>query len=160
MNACARRSSTKKSTSAITCSRTARSPRLLVRRIASKTLALRSRGAKTMNVIEKIQQEQIRTDLVPFKVGDSVKVHSRIKEGDRERIQVFAGIIINKQGRGLQETFPVRRISYGEGVERIFPTHSPFIQKVEVERAGNVRRAKLYYLRRRVGKTATKVEEA
>ena len=113
-----------------------------------------------MNVIEKIQQEQIRTDLVPFKVGDAVKVHSRIKEGDRERIQVFAGIIINKQGRGLQETFTVRRISYGEGVERIFPTHSPFIQKVEVERAGNVRRAKLYYLRRRVGKTATKVEEA
>ena len=113
-----------------------------------------------MNVIEKLQQEQIRTDLVPFKVGDSVKVHTRIKEGDRERIQVFAGIIINKQGRGLQETFTVRRISYGEGVERIFPTHSPFIQKVEVERAGNVRRAKLYYLRKRVGKTATKVQEA
>ena len=87
-------------------------------------------------------------------------MHSRIKEGDRERIQVFAGIIINKQGRGLQETFTVRRISYGEGVERIFPTHSPFIQKVEVERAGNVRRAKLYYLRKRVGKTATKVQEA
>ena len=113
-----------------------------------------------MNVIEKIQQEQIRTDLVPFKVGDAVKVHSRIKEGDRERIQVFAGIIINKQGRGLQETFTVRRISYGEGVERIFPTHSPFIQKVEVERAGKVRRAKLYYLRKRVGKTATKVQDA
>jgi len=113
-----------------------------------------------MNVIAKIQQEQIRTDLVPFKVGDTVKVHSRIKEGDRERVQVFAGIIINKQGRGLQETFTVRRISYGEGVERIFPTHSPFIQKVEVERAGSVRRAKLYYLRRRVGKTATKVQEA
>src|SRR5437899_5185873 len=138
----------------------ASSLRLLMRRIASKTLALRSRGAKTMNVIEKIQQEQIRTDLVPFKVGDSVKVHSRIKEGDRERIQVFAGILINKQGRGLQETFTVRRISYGEGVERIFPTHSPFIQKVEVERAGNVRRAKLYYLRKRVGRTATKVQEA
>jgi large subunit ribosomal protein L19 len=113
-----------------------------------------------MNVIEKIQQEQIRTDLVPFKVGDAVKVHSRIKEGDRERIQVFAGIIINKQGRGLQETFTVRRISYGEGVERIFPLHSPFIQKVEIERAGNVHRAKLYYLRKRIGKTATKVEEA
>ena len=113
-----------------------------------------------MNVIEKIQQEQIRTDLVPFKVGDSVKVHTRIKEGDRERIQIFSGIVINRQGRGLQETFTVRRISFGEGVERIFPTHSPFIQKVEVERAGNVRRAKLYYLRRRVGKTATKVEEA
>jgi large subunit ribosomal protein L19 len=113
-----------------------------------------------MNVLEKIQQEQLRADLVPFKVGDSVKVHSRIKEGDRERIQVFAGLIINKQGRGLQETFTVRRISYGEGVERVFPTHSPFIQKIEVERAGKVRRAKLYYLRGRVGKTATKVHEA
>ena len=113
-----------------------------------------------MNVLEKIQQEQIRTDLVPFKVGDAVKVHTRIKEGDRERIQVFAGLVINKQGRGVQETFTVRRISYGEGVERVFPTHSPFIQKVEVERAGNVHRAKLYYLRGRIGKTATKVEEA
>ena len=113
-----------------------------------------------MNVLEKLQQEQIRTDLVPFKVGDAVKVHTRIKEGDRERIQVFAGLIINKQGRGVQETFTVRRISYGEGVERVFPTNSPFIQKIEVERAGNVHRAKLYYLRGRVGKTATKVEEA
>ena len=113
-----------------------------------------------MNVLEKIQQEQIRTDLVPFKVGDAVKVHSRIKEGDRERIQVFAGLVINKQGRGIRETFTVRRISYGEGVERIFPTNSPFIQKVEVERAGKVRRAKLYYLRGRIGKTATKVEQA
>jgi len=113
-----------------------------------------------MNVLEKIQQEQIRTDLVPFKVGDAVKVHTRIKEGDRERIQVFAGLIINKQGRGIQQTFTVRRISYGEGVERVFPTHSPFIQKIEVERAGDVHRAKLYYLRDRVGKTATKVKEA
>ena len=113
-----------------------------------------------MNVLEKIQQEQIRTDLVPFKVGDAVKVHTRIKEGDRERIQVFAGLIINKQGRGVQQTFTVRRISYGEGVERVFPTHSPFIQKIEVERAGDVHRAKLYYLRDRVGKTATKVKEA
>ncbi len=113
-----------------------------------------------MNVLEKIQQEQIRTDLVPFKVGDAVKVHTRIKEGDRERIQVFAGLIINKQGQGVRQTFTVRRISYGEGVERVFPTHSPFIQKIEVERAGDVHRAKLYYLRDRVGKTATKVKEA
>jgi large subunit ribosomal protein L19 len=113
-----------------------------------------------MNVIEKIQQEQVRTDLTPFRVGDSVRVHSRIKEGDRERIQVFAGIVINKQGRGIRETFTVRRISYGEGVERVFPLNSPFIQRIEVERPGNVRRAKLYYLRGRVGKTATKVEEA
>ena len=113
-----------------------------------------------MNVIEKIEQEQLRTDLIPFKVGDSIRVHSRIKEGDRERVQVFSGIVINKQGRGIAQTFTVRRISYGEGVERIYPTHSPFIQKIEVEREGNVRRAKLYYLRRRIGKTATKVEEA
>ncbi|MEI8063764.1 MAG: 50S ribosomal protein L19 [Verrucomicrobiota bacterium] len=113
-----------------------------------------------MNVLEKIQQEQIRTDLVAFKVGDAVKVHTRIKEGERERIQVFAGLVINKQNRGVQQTFTVRRISYGEGVERVFPTNSPFIQKIEVERAGNVHRAKLYYLRGRIGKTATKVEEA
>ena len=113
-----------------------------------------------MNAIEKIQQEQLRTDLVPFKVGDTIKVFSRIKEADRERVQMFSGIVINKQGRGIAETFTVRRISYGEGVERIFPTHSPFIQKIEVERAGNVHRAKLYYLRKRIGKTATKVADA
>ena len=113
-----------------------------------------------MNAIEKIQSEQLRTDIVPFKVGDTIKVFSRIKEADRERIQMFSGIVINKQGRGIAETFTVRRISYGEGVERIFPTHSPFIQKIEVERSGKVRRAKLYYLRGRIGKTATKVEDA
>jgi large subunit ribosomal protein L19 len=113
-----------------------------------------------MNVIEKIQAEQLRTDIVPFKVGDTIKVYSRIKEADRERVQMFSGIVINKQGRGIAETFTVRRISYGEGVERIFPLHSPFIQKIEVERAGNVHRAKLYYLRKRIGKTATKVAEA
>ena len=113
-----------------------------------------------MNVIEKIQQEQLRTDLVPFKVGDTIKVYSRIKEADRERVQLFSGIVINKQGRGLCETFTVRKVVGGYGVERIYPLHSPFIQKIEVERAGNVRRAKLYYLRDRVGKTATKVKEA
>ena len=113
-----------------------------------------------MKVIENIEKEQLRSDLVDFKVGDTIKVHSRIKEGDRERVQVFSGIVINKQGRGVRETFSVRRISYGEGVERIFPLHSPFIQKIEMERAGKVRRAKLYYLRDRVGKTATKVKEA
>ena len=113
-----------------------------------------------MNAIEKIQSEQLRTDITPFKVGDTIKVFSRIKEADRERIQMFSGIVINKQGRGIAETFTVRRISYGEGVERIFPTHSPFIQKIEVERSGKVHRAKLYYLRGRIGKTATKVEDA
>ena len=113
-----------------------------------------------MNIIEKIQQDQLRTDLEPFGVGDTIRVHTRIKEGDRERIQVFAGIVINKQGRGICQTFTVRRISYGEGVERVFPLHSPFIQKIEIERKGRVRKAKLYYLRQRVGKTATKVKEA
>jgi large subunit ribosomal protein L19 len=113
-----------------------------------------------MNAIEKIQAEQLRTDITPFKVGDTIKVFSRIKEADRERIQSFSGIVINKQGRGIAETFTVRRISYGEGVERIFPTHSPFIQKIEIERSGKVHRAKLYYLRGRIGKTATKVEDA
>src|SRR5580658_5113595 len=93
-----------------------------------------------MNVIEKIQAEQLRSDIVPFKVGDTIKVYSRIKEADRERVQMFSGIVINKQGRGIAETFTVRRISYGEGVERIFPLHSPFIQKVEVERERCVRR--------------------
>lgn len=112
-----------------------------------------------MNVIEKIQQEQLRSDLEAFRVGDSIRVHTRIKEGDRERVQVFAGVVINKQGRGIAETFTVRRISYGEGVERVFPAHSPFIQRIEVERKGKVRRAKLYYLRHRIGKTATKVDE-
>ena len=113
-----------------------------------------------MNVIEKIQHEQLRTDITPFKVGDTIRVFSRIKEADRERLQMFSGIVINKQGRGIAETFTVRRISYGEGVERVFPTHSPFIQKIEIERSGKVHRAKLYYLRDRIGKTATKVEDA
>ena len=121
--------------------------------------AIRDNREPDMNVIEKIQQEQLRQDLVPFKVGDAVKVYSRIKEADRERVQIFSGIVINKQGRGIAETFTVRRISYGEGVERVFPLHSPFIQKIEVERSGSVRSAKLYYLRKRVGKTATKVAE-
>jgi len=93
-------------------------------------------------------------------VGDTIKVYSRIKEADRERVQAFSGIVINMQGRGIAETFTVRRISYGEGVERVFPLHSPFIQKIEIERAGKVRRAKLYYLRDRIGKTATKVADA
>jgi large subunit ribosomal protein L19 len=113
-----------------------------------------------MNVIEKIQKEHLRSDLTPFDVGDTVRVYSRIKEADRERIQVFSGVVINRQGRGLSATFTVRKVVDQYGVERVFPAHSPFIQKIEVERRGNVRRAKLYYLRRRVGKTATKVEQA
>ncbi len=110
-------------------------------------------------LLDKIQNEQFRKNDVPFNVGDSVRVHTKVVEGDKERIQVFSGVVIGRRGRGLNETFTVRRISYGEGVERIFPTHSPRIDKVEVERHGSVRRAKLTYLRKRIGKGATVVKE-
>jgi len=92
-------------------------------------------------------------------VGDSVKVHTKVVEGDKERIQIFSGVVIGKRGGGLNETFTVRRISYGEGVERIFPLHSPRVDKIEVDRTGDVRRAKLTYLRKRIGKGATLVKE-
>jgi large subunit ribosomal protein L19 len=94
-----------------------------------------------------------------LKVGDGIKVHTRVREGDKERIQIFAGIVIGRKGRGINETFTVRRISYGEGVERVFPIHSPRIAKVEVEKSGRARRAKLNYLRDRKGKEATAVRE-
>src|ERR1700744_1780348 len=109
-----------------------------------------------MKLIEKIEGEQLKKH-VPFRVGDSVKVHTRVKEGEKERTQVFAGVVIAKKGRGLNSSFTVRRISYGEGVERIFPTHSPRIEKVEVQKVGKVRRAKLYHLRGRKGKEALAV---
>jgi large subunit ribosomal protein L19 len=110
-------------------------------------------------LLDKIQSEQFRKDNAKFGVGDSVKVHTKVVEGDKERIQVFSGVVIGKRGRGLNETFTVRRISYGEGVERIFPLHSPRVDKIEVERSGSVRRAKLTYLRKRLGKGATLVKE-
>lgn len=110
-------------------------------------------------LLDKIQSAQFRKDDAKFNVGDSVKVHTKVIEGDKERIQVFSGVVIGKRGRGLNETFTVRRISYGEGVERIFPLHSPRVDKIEVERAGSVRRAKLTYLRSRLGKGATLVKE-
>src|SRR5581483_11264737 len=108
---------------------------------------------------KKIESEQFRKDDAKFNVGDSVKVHTKVVEGDKERIQIFAGVVIGKRGTGLNETFSVRRISYGEGVERIFPLHSPRVDKIEVERQGSVRRAKLTYLRKRLGKGATLVRE-
>jgi large subunit ribosomal protein L19 len=108
---------------------------------------------------DKIESEQYRKDAVDFGVGDSVRVHMKVIEGDKERIQVFAGVVIGRRGHGLNETFSVRRISYGEGVERVFPLHSPRVEKVEVERKGSVRRAKLTYLRKRLGKGATLVKE-
>ena len=110
-------------------------------------------------LLEKIHSEQFRKEKAEFNVGDSVRVHTKVVEGDKERIQIFAGVVIGKRGRGLNETFAVRRISYGEGVERVFPVHSPRVDKIEVERRGSVRRAKLTYLRKRLGKGATLVKE-
>jgi large subunit ribosomal protein L19 len=110
-------------------------------------------------LLDKIESEQYRKEAGKFSVGDSVRVHTKVIEGDKERIQIFAGIVIGRRGHGLNETFTVRRISYGEGVERIFPIHSPRIDKVEIERKGSVRRAKLTYLRDRIGKGATLVKE-
>ena len=110
-------------------------------------------------LLDKIESEQYRKDVTKFNVGDSVKVHTKVVEGDKERIQIFSGVVIGKRGHGLNQTFTVRRISYGEGVERIFPMHSPRIDKVEIERHGEVRRAKLTYLRKRIGKGATLVKE-
>ena len=98
-------------------------------------------------LLEKIEGEQFRKEPAVFGIGDSVRVHTRVVEGDKERIQIFSGVVIGRRGRGINETFTVRRISYGEGVERVFPIHSPRVEKVEVERAGSVRRAKLTYLR-------------
>ena len=111
-----------------------------------------------MDIIKDITESQIRTDLPELKIGDTVKVYFKVREGTRERVQMFEGTIIKKRGAGISESFTVRRISYGVGVERVFPVNSPKIDKIEVSRTGKVRRAKLYYLRDRVGK-ATKVKE-
>jgi large subunit ribosomal protein L19 len=110
-------------------------------------------------LLDKIESEQYRKETGNFNVGDSVRVHTKVVEGDKERIQIFSGVVIGCRGHGLNTMFTVRRISYGEGVERIFPLHSPRIDKVEVERKGSVRRAKLTYLRQRIGKGATLVKE-
>jgi len=110
-------------------------------------------------LLDKIESKQYRKEPAKFAVGDSVRVHTRVVEGDKERIQVFSGVVIGRRGHGLNEMFTVRRISYGEGVERVFPVNSPRVDKVEVERAGSVRRAKLTYLRTRLGKGATLVKE-
>ena len=117
------------------------------------------KGIFMNQIIDAIEKEQHKSDVTPFSVGDSVRVHTRVVEGDKERVQIFAGIVIGRKGRGLNETFTVRRISYGEGVERVFPLHSPRIAKVEVEQQGRVRRARLNYLRTRKGKEATAVRE-
>src|SRR6201995_5066487 len=112
-----------------------------------------------MNIIQKIEQEQLKPNISSFRVGDTVRVHTRVVEGDKERIQIFAGIVIGRKGALLNESFTVRRISYGEGVERVFPVNSPRIARIEVETAGTARRAKLNYLRSRKGKQAMAVRE-
>lgn len=117
-----------------------------------------TKGGIQMDLIKSFENQQLKSELTPFNVGDTVKVHVKVKEGNRERIQVFEGIVIKRQGGSSRETFTVRKISYGVGVERTFPVHSPKIDKIEVTRAGKVRRAKLFYLRERTGK-ATKVKE-
>ena len=113
-----------------------------------------------MDIIRAIEQQQIRDDIPDFCPGDNVKVHYRIKEGNRERIQVFQGDVIRRQGASVRETFTVRKISFGVGVERTFPVHSPKIDHIEVVRKGDVNRAKLYYLRNKVGKAAKIKEKA
>ena len=107
-----------------------------------------------MNVIDRIEKAQLRDDLPDFGIGDTIRVYIKIKEGEKERIQPFEGTVIAKSGSGSNETFTLRRVLYGEGVERVFPIHSPRIDKITIQREGVVRRAKLYYLRDKVGKKA------
>jgi len=107
-----------------------------------------------VTIIENIEREQLRQDIPQFKAGDTVKVHFQVVEGNRRRTQIFQGVVIKRQGHGVRETFTVRKQSFGVGVERTFPVHSPKIEKIEVVMIGDVRRAKLYYLRQKVGKQA------
>jgi large subunit ribosomal protein L19 len=109
---------------------------------------------KALDILQAIEREQIKTDIPDFRPGDTVRVHVKVVEGERERVQVFEGVVIARSGGGIRETFTVRKVSQGIGVERIFPLHSPRVEKIEVIRRGRVRRAKLYYLRQRVGKAA------
>ncbi len=111
-------------------------------------------------LLEKIEQSQLKEETPSFRVGDSVRVHVKIKEGGKERVQVYSGTVIARDGGRANETFTVRRISYGEGVERVFPVHSPYVTKIEVERSGKTRRAKLYYLRQRTSKQSRLKERA
>lgn len=111
------------------------------------------------HIIKEIEKEYIKKQ-VPFNVGDTVRVHVKVKEGDKERLQVFEGTVIAKNGGGISESFTVRKVSYGVGVERVFPVSSPLVKKIEVKRKGDVRRAKLYYLRGRLGKAQVVKEKA
>ena len=111
-------------------------------------------GERVMNKLEQVEQEYLRQDVPEFRPGDTLKVHVRVSEGDKERVQIFQGVVISRRGGGTGESFTVRKISGGIGVERVFPLHSPVIDSIEVVRRGKVRRAKLYYLRRLRGKAA------
>jgi large subunit ribosomal protein L19 len=110
-------------------------------------------------IIKDITAAQVKTATAPFKVGDGVRVHTKVREGDKERVQIFAGVVIAHKGSGIHENFTVRRISYGEGVERVFPVNSPNIEKIEIEKESENGRARLYYLRDRTGKAAMAVKE-
>ncbi|MFI5357587.1 MAG: 50S ribosomal protein L19 [Opitutales bacterium] len=110
-------------------------------------------------IIKEITAVQLKQNVPEFRVGDGVKVHTKVREGDKERVQIFAGIVIARKGHGIHETFTVRRISYGEGVEKVFPVNSPFIEKIEVERESEPMRARLYYLRGRKGKAAMAIKQ-
>jgi large subunit ribosomal protein L19 len=125
----------------------------------SATSCERRRKDRTMDVIKAIEAEQIKDGAESFRIGDTVKVHYRIVEGKNERVQVYEGLVISANNTGVGRTVTVRKISYGVGVERIFPVNSPRVEKFEVTRRGKVRRAKLYYMRNRIGKKATKVKE-
>jgi large subunit ribosomal protein L19 len=110
-------------------------------------------------IIKDITAAQVKTAVAPFKVGDGVRVHTKVREGDKERTQIFAGVVIAHKGSGIHETFTVRRISYGEGVEKVFPVNSPNVEKIEIEKTAENGRARLYYLRDRTGKAAMAVKE-
>ena len=110
-------------------------------------------------IIQEITSAQVKKEITPFKVGDGVRVHTKVREGDKERVQIYSGIVIARKGHGIHESFTVRRISYGEGVERVFPLNSPNIEKIEIERESQTMRARLYFLRDRVGKKAVQVKE-
>ncbi len=125
---------------------------LVPERAAFGLLLLRS--LQVMNKLDMLEADQLRSDVPEFRAGDTVKVHVRVVEGGRERVQVFEGVVIARNGEGLRASFTVRKVSFGVGVERVFPLHAPIIQKIEVTRRGDVRRAKLYYLRERSGKSA------
>ena len=132
---------------------------LLIYGFTMRQECLRRKDDRKMDLVKVLSEQQLKSDLPALKIGDTVKVHAKIKEGNRERIQVFEGIIIAKKHAGVNQTVTVRRISYGVGVEKTFPVHSPNVAKFEVVRNGKVRRAKLYYLRGRVGKAAKIAEK-